>query len=166
MTKSNEDAELFNMIYRDENPLDIFLDPDSPYYDYFSKVEETATFRTAMIRVSENKSTKWSMSQEDLLANIMIAYYASYFELFCEDDLVDSFYQMFKTYCNLVISGRPDTLFKDILGDTFLHYCAVNFNCNIHIMKLQRLVAEDTGNVYDLFGMKNYQGESISDLIC
>lgn len=158
----NEEIDLYNYICENENPLTVFIDPESPYHDYYLKVTETGTFYNSMIQVSDNKLLKLSMSNDEHMSNIFIAYYAGLFELFAEDGIVDTFYSFFPKYCEQVFLDNPGHLFKDIMLDTFLHYASRSFDCTDAIIQLHSMV-KTLNNDVKYFGSDKYLVNSDGD---
>lgn len=164
MKMDKDQVDLYNLIFFGENPLDAFIDPESPYHDYHLRVTSSEIYLKSMIRVSENRTIKWDMSQDQLLANTLIVYYASYFEMFANDSLIETFYGFFPVYCEEVLKGNANVLFKDLNGDTFLHYYAATGDVD-SILKLKSVVEGSIGNVPDTLEMVNYSGESIKSIL-
>ncbi len=160
-----DDIDLFNHLYFQENPLSVFADPDSPYHDYHLKVTETNSFYDSMIRVSANKIQKWSMSTDQALGNLLMAYYVGFFELFAFDGLISTFYSTFPRYCEEVLLDNPGYVFKDILGDTVFHYASYSFDCGEYLSELYNLVKENNPKVYDPLLMKNLIGLTPADIL-
>lgn len=161
-----DDVNLFNQLYFRENPLLVFESPDSPYYDYHLKVTETDSYYSSMIRVSLNKMRKWNMSSDQSLGNLLMAYYTSYFELFSEDGLVKTFYNTFPHYCEQVLLDNQGFVFKDVLGDTFLHYASYSFDCVDAITELFNEAYSRNNRVLNpLLSLKNSLGLTPHDII-
>lgn len=163
--KMIDNVELFNHLYFSENPLTIFIDPNSIYHDYHLRVKETCTFYDSMIRVSENRMHKWNMQNDHALGNLLIAYYAGYFELFSKDGIVDLFYSNFPSYCEEVLLGNDGYVFKDILGDTFIHYASYSFDCLDHLVELYSILKAKNPKILNPLHMKNLNGLTPSSIL-
>lgn len=155
----NDYAKLFNELYVKENPLLVFESSESPYHDYHLRITETDSYYSSMIRVSTNKMSKWNMTSEQIMSNVLMSYYTGFFELFCEDDLVETFYDTFPLYCEEVLLDNSGYVFKDILGDTFLHYASYSFDCKIGLLELFNIVRRKNSKVLNpLLSLKNLDG--------
>ena len=161
-----DNVNLFNEIYFEENPLLVFESPESPYHDYHSRVTETDSYYSSMVRVSSNKMRKWNMTSDQSLGNLLMAYYTSYFELFAGDGLVKTFYNTFPRYCEEVLLDNQGFVFKDILGDTFLHYVSYSFDCVEAMTELFNEAHSRNNKVLNpLLSLKNSLGLTPHDII-
>jgi hypothetical protein len=164
MTMMTE-VDLYNEIYSKENPVDVFNDINSPYYDYYCKLLETNTYYDNIFKVDSNKLSNWSMSIDQQIGNLMIVYYASYFELFAQDGLISTFYRYFPKYCECVLLDEAGCLFKDLNGDTFLHYASYSFDTRDAASELYRLVHSDNNKVLHPMYMKNLHNVTPNDIL-
>lgn len=164
--KMMNDDEILEHIRINENPFSIFQDSDSPYNDYYSKILNTTCFRNSSIIYSKNKMSRWNCSSEDLLGNLMIVYYSGLFELFSKDNIVDSFISIFNVYCDNLIKGRDGNIFRDIYGNSFLHYCAISFNCRDAINVIREHYVDKLNHLDDpLESIRNLNGHSVDDFL-
>lgn len=164
--KMTDDVNLFNQIYFNENPLLVFESPESPYHDYHLKVTETDSYYSSMIRVSSNMMRKWNMTSDQSLGNLLMAYYAGYLELFALDGLIKTFYDTFPIYCEQVLLDNKGYVFKDILGDTFLHYASYSFDCKDAMIELfNEAHSRNDKTINPLLGLKNSIGLTPLDII-
>lgn len=152
---TNDEAEIYNEIYIKENPVTTFMDNQSPYYDYYCKINEYPSFNKNMRVVDMNLVAYSSLSPDQYVANILIVYYATLFEMFSKDNLVATFYSYFPNYCIRVMSNDSGYLFKDINGDTFLHYCSNVFNCYGAMLQLYSLARKDSNTVTNPLFLNN-----------
>lgn len=159
------EVDLFNTIYNEENPVDIFADEDSPYHDYHLRLSETKTYCKSIVSVVRNKMNNWSMSMDQEVGNTLMVYYASYFEMFAKDGLVETFYGFFPIYSQAVLSDSSGYLFKDLAGDTFLHYCSRSFNCADALNELHRVALTDNDLIVNPLDMMNLHKVTPRDIL-
>lgn len=159
------EIQLYNDIYNTENPFNIFNNIESPYYDYHRKLLETDTYYANIRRVEVNKLNNWNMSMDQQIGNLLIVYYASYFELFAKDDILETFYLNFQKYCEAVFSDNSGYIFKDINGDTFIHYASCSFDCRKAIANIYRMTRTNKKSIYNPLHMKNLYNISPNDIL-
>jgi len=159
------EVDLFNTIYTDENPADIFSDEDSPYHDYHLRLCETKSYCKSIVSAIRNKTNNWNMSMDQEVGNTLMVYYASYFEMFAEDGLVETFYGFFPIYTQAVLSDATGYLFKDLIGDTFLHYCARSFKCTDALNELHRVAIVDNDMIINPLDMMNLHKVTARDIL-
>lgn len=105
------DINLYNEIYVNENPFNMF-DEESPYVDYMYRLEETLGYRLGH-EINLGKSKNWNMSKEEYISSTMFYQYASLLELLYNDELINSFYDIFPRYTEEALRGTKGTMFRN-----------------------------------------------------
>lgn len=158
------DIDKYNLIFNTENPILSVSDPDSAYFDYYDKIYETETYNECAHIPDECRSYNKSMTNDAYVGNMMLLYYASLFELFARDGIVDSFYRFFTIYCEEVCSGSKGSLFQDANGDTFLHYVAYSVDCEDAVDALYTSLLLENPEMENPRNLKNNYGVSLQDV--
>ena len=159
------DVDKYNLIFNTENPLLSISDPDSAYFDYHDKIYDTNTYNTCSFIPDECRSYNKSMNNDAYIGNLMLLYYASLFELFSLDGIVDSFYRFFTIYCEEVCAGTKGPLFQDDNGDTMFHYAAYSFECRDAINALYSSVLMENPTITNPMFIKNKYGVTPNDIL-
>ena len=107
------------------NPNSLILSDSPAHSDYIGKLKNTYNYKYYSSKIIDNKLFNWDIDKKYIFNSLRMVYYASYLELFLEDELPDTFSNLFYDYLKCVFEGVNDPLFRDFRGNTIFHYDAV-----------------------------------------
>lgn len=99
-----------------------------PYIDYLGKIQSTYNFKFYMKLVIESKVFNWEISSKEIVNSQMRVIYSSLLELFIEDNIAETFADIFYDYIILTFSesNNNNNLIRDADNNSIFHYDAVH----------------------------------------
>jgi hypothetical protein len=159
-----QQLEVYNTVISLYNPI-TKLEVDEVYSEYTTIFQDTIVFERMSYLLTANKTFDKTLTQDEYIGNYYILLFAAMFELFCEDDIVETFYIIFKEYIEFVFLGSDSPVCVDVNGNNFIHYILSCLNYSDHVLDLYILVQEGNKNILPMKRIKNNANVSIFDMI-
>jgi hypothetical protein len=157
------------------NPNSLILSNSPAHYDYISRLKDTYNYKYYSPKLIDSKLFNWDVDKKYIFNALRMIYYASYLELFLEEESPQTFSNLFHNYLKCVFEGVNDPLFRDFKGNTIFHYDAVQgksrikyyleiaetYNYNI---KSELGIDVDCFNV-DIVNLTNFSNLKVIDIL-
>lgn len=157
------------------NPNSLILSNSPAHSDYISRLKDTYNYKYYSPKLIDSKLFNWDIDKRYIFNSFRMIYYASYLELFLEEESPQTFSNLFHNYLKCVFEGVNDPLFRDFKGNTIFHYDAVQgksrikyyleiaetYNYNI---KCELGIDVDCFNV-DIINLTNFSNLKVIDIL-